>query len=57
MQSAHTKGTLKEKTHLFGKGNSRNPRDSNGRVESLNLLIKPGETADASKDFGPNIDM
>ena len=57
MQSAHTKGTLKEKTHIFGKGNSRNPRDSNGRVESLHLLIKPGEIADASKDFGPNIDM
>jgi hypothetical protein len=57
MQSAHTKGTLKEKTHIFGKGNSRSPRDRNGRVESLNLLIKPGETADASKDFGPNIDM
>lgn len=57
MQSAHTQGTLKEKRDFFGKGNSRNPRDSNGRVEFLNLLIKPGDTADASKDFGPNIGM
>jgi hypothetical protein len=57
MQSAHTRGTLKEKTHIFGKGNSRSLRDSKGRVESFNLLIKPGETADASKDFGPDIDM
>jgi hypothetical protein len=57
MQSAHTKGTLKEKTHIFGKGNSRNLRDSKGRVEFLNLLIHAGETVDASKDFGPNIDM
>jgi hypothetical protein len=57
MQSAHTKGTLKEKWNLFGKGNGRSPRDSSGRVESLDLLIKAGETADASKDFGPNIDM
>lgn len=57
MQSAHTKGTLKEKTNFFGRGNGRNPRDSSGRVESLNLLIKAGETVEASKDFGPNIDM
>lgn len=57
MQSAHTKGTLNEKTHIFGRGNSRTPRDSNGRVESLNLQMKPGETFDASKDFGPNIEM
>jgi hypothetical protein len=56
LQSAHTKGTLNEKTHIFGKGNSRNPRDSSGRVESRNLQIKPGEAADGSKDFGPNID-
>jgi hypothetical protein len=57
MQSAHTKGTLKEKNHIFGKSNGRNPRDMNGRVEFLSLQIKAGETADASKDFGPNIDM
>jgi len=57
MQSAHTKGTLKEKSDFFGRGNGRNPRDSSGRVEFLNLLIKAGETVDASKDFGPNIDM
>jgi len=57
MQSAHTKGTLNEKGHFFGTGNGRNPRDSKGRVEFLNLLIKAGETADASRDFGPNIDM
>ncbi len=56
MQSAHTKGTLKEKTHIFGKGNSHSPRDSNGRVEFFNLQIKQGETADASKDFGPDIE-
>ncbi len=57
MQSAHTKGTLNEKRDFFGRGNGRNPRDSNGRVEFLNLLIKAGETVNASKDFGPNIDM
>lgn len=57
MQSAHTKGTLNEKNHLFTKGNGRNPRDKNGRVESLNVVVKAGETVDASKDFGPNIDM
>ncbi len=57
MQSAHTKGTLKEKRDFFGRGSGRNPRDINGRVESLNLLIRAGETVDASKDFGPNIDM
>jgi hypothetical protein len=57
MQSAHTKGTLKEKRDFFGRGNGRNPRDSNGRVEFLNLLIKAGETVDASNDFGPTIDM
>jgi hypothetical protein len=56
MQSAHTKGALKEKGHFFTGGNGRTPRDSGGRVESLNLLIKAGETLDASKDFGPNID-
>jgi hypothetical protein len=57
MQSAHTKWTLKEKSHFFGSGNSHNPRDSDGRVEFLSLLVKAGETVEASKDFGPNIDM
>ena len=57
MQSAHTKGSLKEKRNYFGRGNGHNPRDNNGRVEFLNLLIKAGETVDASKDFGPDIDM
>jgi hypothetical protein len=57
MQSAHTKWTLHEKNHLFGTGNSHNPRDSNVRVEFLDPLIKAGETFDASKDFGPNIDQ
>jgi hypothetical protein len=57
IQSAHTKWTLNEKNHLFGSGNVHNPRDSNGRVEFLKLQVKAGETADASKDFGPNIDM
>jgi hypothetical protein len=57
MQSAHTKWTLHEKNHLFGTGNSHNPRDSNGRVEFLDPQIKAGETFGASKDFGPNLDM
>jgi hypothetical protein len=57
IQSAHTKGTLNEKKQFFGRGDGRTPRDSNGRVEFLNVLIKAGETVDASKDFGPNIDM
>lgn len=57
MQSAHTKWTLRERNHLFGTGNSHSPRDSDGRVESLSLQIKAGETFDASKDFGPNLDM
>jgi hypothetical protein len=57
MQSAHTKGTLKEKSNFFGRGNGRTPRDSGGRLEFLDLLIKPGETADGSKDFGPDISM
>ena len=56
LQSAHTKGTLKEKNHFFSRGNSLNPRDSSGRVESLDLQIQTGETVDASKDFGPNIE-
>jgi hypothetical protein len=57
LQSAHTKGTLNEKRNLFGRANGRNPRDSRGRVEFLNLLVKSGETVDASKDFGPDIGM
>lgn len=57
IQSAHTKWTLNEKNHLFASGNSHNPRDSNGRVEFFKLQVKAGETSDASKDFGPNIDM
>lgn len=57
MQSAHTKGTLNEKRGFFGIGNGRNPRDMIGRVEFLHLSIKVGETVDASKDFGPNVDM
>jgi hypothetical protein len=47
---------LKEKRDFFGRGNSHSPRDSNGRVEFLKVIVKEGETADASKDFGPNID-
>ncbi len=57
MQSAHTAGTLNEKRNLFGRANGRTSRDAKGRVEFLNVLIKPGETIDGSKDFGPNIDM
>jgi hypothetical protein len=57
MQSEHTVGTLNEKRNFFGRGNGRTPRDSKGRVEFLDVLLKPGETVDASKDFGPNIDM
>ena len=57
IQSAHTKGTLKKKTNFFGRGDDRTPRDSTGRVEFLDVLVKAGEAVDASKDFGPNIDM
>jgi len=56
LQSSHTKWTLHEKKNFFGRGNGHNPRDSGGRVESLTVIVKPGETAEASKDFGPNID-
>jgi hypothetical protein len=56
LQSAHTKWTLKDKRDFFGRGNGHNPRDSNGRVEFLKVIVKEGETFDASKDFGPNID-
>ena len=55
MQSAHTKGALKAKNNLFGRGNGRTVRDSSGRIESLDLQIKAGEMADGSKDFGPDI--
>ena len=57
LQSAHTAGTLKEKGNFFGRGNGRTLRDSSGRLEFLELLIKAGETVDGSKDFGPNIGM
>ncbi len=57
LQSAHTVGTLNEKRNFFGRGNGRSPRDSKGRVIFFNVQIKPGETVNASKDFGPNIDM
>jgi hypothetical protein len=57
LQSAHTKGTLKEKRDYFSRGSGHNPRDASGRVEFLNLTIKAGETVDGSKDFGPNIGM
>jgi hypothetical protein len=56
LQSAHTKGTLKDKRNLFGRANRSNPRDSVGRVESLNVPIKAGETVDVAKDFGPNVE-
>jgi len=57
LQSAHTKGTLNEKRSFFWLECCRDHRDSSGRVEFLDVVIKAGETADASKDFGPNIDM
>jgi hypothetical protein len=56
LQSAHTKWTLKDKRDFFGRGNGHNPRDSNGRVEFLKVIVKEGETFEASKDFGPTID-
>jgi hypothetical protein len=56
LQSAHTKGTLNEKRNFFGRGDGHTPRDSSGRVGFLNVTVKPGETVDASKDFGPTID-
>jgi hypothetical protein len=57
LQSAHTVGALNEKRNLFGRGNGRAARDSKGRIELLNVKVKPGETVEAPKDFGPNIDM
>ncbi|MBZ5660485.1 MAG: hypothetical protein LAO08_08770 [Acidobacteriia bacterium] len=57
MQSAHTVGALNEKRNFFGRGNGHTLRDSKGRVEFLNVQVKPGGTVEASKDFGPNIDM
>jgi hypothetical protein len=56
LKSNHTKWTLKEKRDFFGRGNGHNARDSAGRVESFPLVVKAGDTVDASKDFGPNID-
>jgi len=56
MQSAHTKGTLREKRNLFGRGNDHSPRDNSGRVEFLKVLVKSGEIVDASKNFGPTIE-
>jgi hypothetical protein len=31
-------------------------RDASGRVETLAVAVKAGETVNASKDFGPNMD-
>lgn len=56
LQSAHTKWSLNDKRDFFGRGNGHNPRDSNGRVDLLKVIVKEGEAFDASKDFGPNID-
>lgn len=53
LQSAHTKGALKDKRNIFGRGKP-DLRDSNGRIEFLYVVVKPGETADGSKDFGPD---
>lgn len=55
-QSAHTKGRLKGKGSLFGRSDGHTLRDSNGRVEFLSLQVKGGETVDASRDFGPDLD-
>jgi hypothetical protein len=55
MQSAHTVGTLHEKRNFFGRGNGDTPRDSKGRVEFRHIQLKPGDTVDASKDFGPKL--
>lgn len=55
-QSAHTKGSLKNKGNLFAKGNGHTLRDSNGRLVFLNLQVKAGEAVDASRDFGPDLD-
>jgi hypothetical protein len=55
LQSAHTKGALKEKTSLFGRANGRTLRDSDGRIEFLTVSVKANETVDASKDFGPDL--
>jgi hypothetical protein len=56
LQSAHTKWTLNDKRDFFGRGDGHNPRDSNGRVVFISVTVKQGEVADASKDFGPDID-
>jgi hypothetical protein len=54
LQSAHTKGTLRDKRDFFGRGNHPNLRDSIGRVETIKVLVKSGETFKATKDFGPD---
>jgi hypothetical protein len=56
LQSAHTKWTLNDKRDFFGRGNGHSPRDANGRVDAISLTVKPGDTANGSKDFGPDID-
>jgi hypothetical protein len=56
VQSAHTKGALKDKRNFFGRGKP-DLRDTSGRVEFLSVLVKPGETAETSKDFGPDNGM
>jgi hypothetical protein len=57
LQSAHTKGTLRDKRDFFGRGNHPNLRDSIGRVETIKVMVKPGETFNATKDFGPDTAM
>ncbi|HEX3372133.1 MAG TPA: hypothetical protein VHS08_06415 [Candidatus Acidoferrales bacterium] len=56
LQSAHTKWTLNDKRDFFGRGNGHNPRDSSGRVIFLSVTVKQGDIAEASKDFGPDMD-
>jgi len=57
LQSAHTKGTLRDKRDFFGRGNHPNLRDSIRRVETIKVLVKTGETFKATKDFGPDAAM
>ena len=56
LQSAHTKGTLKDKRSFFARDDPNHMRDASGRVETLAVAVKAGETVNASKDFGPNMD-
>lgn len=56
LQSAHTKGTLKDKRSFFARDDPNHLRDASGRVETLAVAVKAGETVNASKDFGPNMD-